>query len=230
MADDARDERIAQALEVERLDELTRRRLVAGAMAAAAPASAPRNPARWFAAAAAILVIALGVVALVALPGNDDADRPSAAAPAASPPRDHAPLTQSAAPSADRSSPSSAANDARPGATSGEVPGGPDVASFAGDFGDLAKAANRRRLLAAVFPDAETRAAASDADPAAAADAAAALAALPCAATLPDGTVTATATGRFGDREAVVVVTRGADGTLRVDAVLADPCEVRPLG
>ena len=55
------------------------------------------------------------------------------------------------------------------------------------------------------------------------------LRALRCAAQLPDGTIVAIGTGRFGTREAIVVATMLADGTTSLDAVVTDPCKVRPL-
>ena len=56
-----------------------------------------------------------------------------------------------------------------------------------------------------------------------------ALRALACAGELPDGTIVAIGTGHFGARDAIVVETSLPDGTTSLDAVVAHPCEVRPL-
>jgi len=55
------------------------------------------------------------------------------------------------------------------------------------------------------------------------------LRALSCAAQLPEGTIIAIGTGRFGTRDAIVVQTTLADGTNSLDAVVVQPCKVRPL-
>jgi hypothetical protein len=47
---------------------------------------------------------------------------------------------------------------------------------------------------------------------------------------LPTGTIVAVGTARFGTRDAIIVQTKQPDGTTSLDAVLDDPCEVRPLG
>src|SRR5262249_38315256 len=73
--DDQRDERIATWLEAEPLDELTRRRLVAGAMQATAeaPSSAPSRRAwRWIATAAVIVVVLVGALAVFTARGGDE--------------------------------------------------------------------------------------------------------------------------------------------------------------
>ncbi len=49
------------------------------------------------------------------------------------------------------------------------------------------------------------------------------------ASRLPDGTVTALATGSLDGRHTLVVLTTLPDGSRSVDALLGPPCEVRPL-
>ena len=50
-----------------------------------------------------------------------------------------------------------------------------------------------------------------------------------CRDQLPAGTVTAVGSGTLDGRRALVVLTDDGDGSRSIDAVLADPCEVRPL-
>ncbi|HEY7107030.1 MAG TPA: hypothetical protein VH986_11550 [Acidimicrobiia bacterium] len=205
--DDARDERMHELLEVEPLDELTRRRLVTTAVRASAP---PARSRRWIAVAAVVaaLVVAGGVT-LIALGGGGDSSAPTAL-------------------------------NGRPGNTSAAAPEHAPAAAVpadAGDFGDLAVADNlarARRELGAVSsfdhaPAAADRAGSASASASDGASLAARLGALSCAAELPEGTVVALGTGTFGRRAAIVVATDRPDGTRSVDAVLSDPCEVRPL-
>jgi hypothetical protein len=218
--DDARDEppdgsmpeRLEGLLDVEPLDEVTRRRLVTTAVRASA---APERSHRWVAAAAAVVALAVGGgVALVATSGDDttaptalDEQRSKAAPPNTTPPAAgaNAPTSEAATP------------------------------TDAGDFGDLSDASNRARARAALGTGSgrqQTGGAASGAADAAAATAssyAARLDRFPCAGELSEGTVVATGTGRFGNREAVVVAIERPDGTRTIEAVVDDPCEVRPL-
>jgi hypothetical protein len=93
--------------------------------------------------------------------------------------------------------------------------------------GDLAVAANLDRLRrSTVGPEFN---AAGGEDVSNAASLVTRLQALDCAAQLPAGTIVAIGTGRFGSRDALVVVTTLADGTTSLNAVLTHPCEVRPL-
>jgi hypothetical protein len=205
--DDARDERLHELLEVEPLDELTRRRLVTAALRESAPASRSR---RWVAVAAIVVALVIaGGIALIATRGSND-NAPTAL-------KDQGGRTGAAA-------------------APGRAPEGATPPVDAGDFGDLAVAANLARARAAL--DTAPSAGATSADraqsttaggPTRGAALAARLAALSCAGELPKGTVTAVGTGTFGSRAAIVVAKDLPDGTRSADAVLSDPCEVRPL-
>jgi hypothetical protein len=73
---DARDDDVATWLAVEPLDEVTRRRLVAGALreapAAPRPERQPSRAWRWIAAAAAVVVLGVGALAVVTAEGGHD--------------------------------------------------------------------------------------------------------------------------------------------------------------
>ena len=225
--DDARDERLGRLLEVEPLDEVARRRLVNTAMRSAAPPARRRlavpGGTRVVAAAAVVAIVVAGV-GFLALRGNDSTApsarpaRPQATTPVAGSSAKAAPTTQAGASdsTADRSE-SSGAN-----ATSGAAPPG-----ALGDVGDLDVAENLDRLRASTAASAfSTRGGEQVSNTASLVTR---LRALDCAAQLPTGTVLAIGTGRFGTRDALVVVTALADGTTSLDAVLVHPCEVRPL-
>src|SRR4029077_20845956 len=77
MADDERSAEIAGGLEVEPLDDVTRRRLVSSALreTETADAPAPGRPSRtwrWIAAAAALVIVAVGTLAVVSANGGHD--------------------------------------------------------------------------------------------------------------------------------------------------------------
>ena len=201
--DDARDERIGAWLEVEPLDEVTRRRLVSTALASTGtPERRPSYTARWIAVAASIVVVLVAAVALLTAPGGHDEQQ--ASTPVGTPEREQ----KSAGAAADSAAPQAAT-----------------VAPVElGDFGDLDVAANLDRLRAALEAGGSNAGAPSAAD-----SAGRALDDLPCRDDLPAGAVTASATGTLDGRRAVVVLTTRSDGTRSIDAVLAEPCEVRPL-
>jgi hypothetical protein len=136
--EDARDEQLAATLAVPPLDDVTRRRLVRGALDAlddsdgTEVAEPPRERRSWAPLAAAAVVILLVVVGIVALgsAGNDstnntaarNAERePTAGTPAAGTP--------------------SAAADSSSGAAASLVPGTVDL----GDLGDLSSSAARQQ-------------------------------------------------------------------------------------
>jgi hypothetical protein len=209
--DDARDERptgptpeqVRGLLDVEPLDELTRRRLVTTAVRAAAPS----RSSRWIAAAAVVVALVVGGVVALLATGGDDTSAPTAL--------DQKSATPNTTPPA-ASPPSSATEAVTP--------------TDAGDFGDLSDARNLARARAALGGSAfESTGAADSASPAAGAVAARGLDTFACADELADGTVVAIGTGRFGERDAVVVAIERPDGTRTIEAVVADPCEVRPL-
>jgi len=214
--DDARDERLGVWLEVEPLDEVTRRRLVSRALASTAlastsvPSTRPSHAARWIAVAASIVVILVAAVALLTAPGGND--EPQASTPARTPELEQ----KSAGAEADSAAPQAAAPNSD-GTASVDV----------GDFGDLDIPANLARLRTAL--EAGTATSSSATTPSGAAERSAPLDAFPCRDQLPSGTVTTSATGTLDGRRAVVVLTTLPDGNRSIDAVLASPCEVRPL-
>src|SRR5436190_669551 len=171
MADngDARDERLAGLLDVEPLDDLTRRRLVSTALRTSAPAARGSGAvrSRRLVAAAAIvgLVCAAGVGYLLAR-GDGSSTTTTA--------------------SRDRAAPTSPPTSASRSATGGESLSPSAAAPTAGG----AQAAPKTFGVGAGTP--------RDA-------------------------------GDFGTRDAIVVETERPDGTRSIDAVVAHPCEVRPL-
>ena len=207
--DDPRDERLGAWLEIAPLDEVTRRRLVSTAVAAAAAdRRAPLHAARWIAAAAAIVVsLVVGLALLTAHGGHDE---PRASTLTHTP----APSGQSGAAPAPAAG---AADSVRPEATAA-----PPVE--VGDFGDLSVADNLTRLRAALESASAPGTSASGT-----ARASSELEASPCRRQLPNGTVTAVATGTLDGRHAVVVLTTLPDGNRSVDGCSSAPCEVRPL-
>jgi hypothetical protein len=225
--DDRRDERIGAWLETEPLDDVTRRRLVSTAVRDLETAGAvpereagrgghrPSLALRWIATAAALVALLVGGLALLTARGGND--EPRASAPAHTPDgaggsaRSSGGLAEAAAPDAAKAAPV-------------------DV----GDFGDLSRATNLARLRTALerglapaaAPDPTSGGSAADSQTTAGGSTFSTLA---CRDRLPAGTVTAVARGTLDGRPATVVLTALPDGNRSVDAVLTDPCEVRPL-
>jgi hypothetical protein len=220
--DDQRDERVAEWLEPEPLDEVTRRRLVATAMQAREPepattstpaaAAASSRAWRWIATAAAIVVLLVGALALFTAQGGNEETALDEARTTLAPANGKA---------------EQAAPNAAPGTASAPVE--------VGDFGDLSDAANLRRLRTALEQrrtsagESGSAADGSALSPDAQASTLSSLATLPCRDGLPTGTVTAVGSGTLDGRRAVVVLTDLGNGEQSIDAVLGDPCEVRPL-
>jgi len=203
--DDQRDERIATWLEPEPLDELTRRRLVAGAMQASsreAPSSGgSRRAWRWIATAAVIVVVLVGALAVfTAQSGNESQLSDARKQPGQS--RDQ---TQQSSPAL--------------GAASSPI----DV----GGFGNLDVPANLRRLRTALAHP--RRAAVVPSNGGEAGSPSNELSTAACRDQLPAGTIIAVGSGTLDGRRALVVLTDRGDGSRSIDAVVADPCEVRPL-
>ena len=228
--DDLRDERIGAWLETEPLDEVTRRRLVSTAMrerdtAAPVPEGDDRRSSltlRWIATAAVIVALLVGALALFTARGGND--EPQAAAPVHTP----------------DGAGGSARTSGGPEAATAEPASGKAAPVDVGDFGDLSRASNLARLRTALERGLAPTAAAAPPAPTsptsvgAAADSQAPAAGstfstLACRDHLPAGTVTAVARGTLDGRPATVVLTVLPDGNRSVDAVLTDPCEVRPL-
>jgi hypothetical protein len=228
MADDRtdpRDEALARALAVEPLDELTRRRLVSGALAAtpvgASGASDAGSVQRGTGrarilgvAAATVAFVVLGVAAL-ALPRNDTTDvagrvpqsRTDQAASAPEPAATKAPTAESATPSAAGSTGSSTAADSARAVTAL-----PDL----GRLGEVGTVGSRERVVATAAPIVDGVAPRRWAF---------------TFQTCPPHTVDAVATGLGSiDGDPVfVVVSRRDDGSLRVRAIDGTSCAVRSL-
>jgi hypothetical protein len=214
-ARDERDEHLAALLAVEPLDDVTRRRLVNTAM----QSTRTHHARRLVAVAAAIFVVLVAGAVVVGLRTTGSSTKTAARAP-------------------------SAAGTGTPQKGNGEPALAPAIAD-AGDFGDLGVAANRSQLFAR-YP-ASTGAATASAVPAPSAGSSnfsssagspltadtdaltARLHALSCRDELPAGTVVALGTGQLNGKNAIVVVTRAADGSYSFHAVTASPCTVTVL-
>jgi hypothetical protein len=203
---DARDERVAGWLEVEPLDDVTRRRLVANAVAQSETSATAARSSRvwaWVAAAAAVVVVLVVGLAVLSSNGGDDSevatrnDRSVLSPKAVEPTRDAGDFGDLDDPTnlaALRAALEQTANGsaAPPGAAAGQVPSGD---------------------LSASAPTADAEAALRV-----------------CGLTVPDGaTAVAQATGTIDGRRATVVLVEAAEGTRTLDAVLESPCETRHL-
>ncbi len=204
---DARDPEVGAWLDVEALDDVTRRRLVTTALRESAPPEVAPRPSRawrWIAAAAAVVVVAIGTLAVVTAEGGNDEQQ----------------ATRTERSSVD-------AGAAAPKAASAPV--------VVGDFGDLDRADNLERLRRALTSsEPSDGSAVSHSEAQSTAGAFDDRGATPpltssCRGELPAGTVVAEGTGTLDGRQALVVLTLVGDGTHSLDAVLADPCEVRHL-
>ncbi len=213
---DERDERVGALLEVEPLDEATRHRLVSTAM----NATGPSRTIRWVAVAAAaaivLMVIGFAVVSRSGGDGGQTASRaPSEAAlgvPSAGSGLD--------GPRAAAGSAGATAQVPNPGPTT--APGVKTAPIDVGEFGNLDDPANLARLRAALRSPVASPTANRATDTAA-------LASSRCRGSLPKGTISAVATGTIEGRSAIVVLTTTTGDERSIDAVLTDPCEVRPL-
>jgi hypothetical protein len=223
---DVRDEALARALEVETLDELTRRRLVSGALAATAEAAGKAAPpaqgtarARVFGiAAAAVAFVVLGVAALT-LPGGDTGEVASRASQPRSEKSAPAPTTTSAGAAGSAFTPSAAApNTAGSDATAasaGEPAPIHGVATL-GDLGELSAPGTRSRVLAVAQPVAagqqpSTRPVSFQGCPER------------------DVTAVTAGVGTLHGAPALVVVSRRADDTLQVRVLDSSTCKLRSL-
>jgi hypothetical protein len=219
MTDDgARDERLAGLLEVEPLDELTRRRLVSTALRASSPPA--RRTSRLVAAVAAATVVVAGGIGLLVV--NDDgggvptADRSREAQQPLDKSAEAAPTPSSAAPS----------TSVVGGATAQSAIAVRDV----GELGNLADPAELDRARAALAPAVATTFGGADTrEPSRASSLVSRARAASCARGLSSGTIVAVGTGTFDGRDAIVVATELDDGTQVIEAVVLDPCEIRPL-
>ena len=199
--DDARDEGLGRLLEVEGLDEVARRRLVSTAMRSAGAPARTRSgmPAggRFVAAASVVVILVVGL-GYLAFRGDDGT------APSASSQRPLATTTPVAESSPPEEPTAQADADARAGSEASNLPKTtPGGAHQLGDVGDLEVAANLVRLRTSIT-GAFTAAGGQASDTTSLFGR---LQVLRCADQLPEGTIFAIGTGRFGTRDAIVVAT-----------------------
>jgi hypothetical protein len=205
MADDDRSPDVAAWLDVEPLDDVTRRRLVSTALRESddgtAPADArPPRTWRWLAAAAVIVIVLVGGLAIVTSDGGNDTPTASR--------RDRATALA-------------------PEELGKSIAAAPDV----GDFGDLDDAANLAALRAAIGHPASGQAAPQAASGVGSDTASAAP--LPSVAGCVRGvagTVVAQASGTIDGHPVTVLLVEGADGTRSIQALFQDSCTGRDLG
>jgi hypothetical protein len=203
MADDERSPEIAGWLEVEPLDDVTRRRLVSSALreTETADASAPARPSRtwrWIAAAAALVIVAVGTLAVVSANGGHDENQ-QATGKSLSP---------------------------------GGLKVAHDVGNF-GDLDKSANLTRLRTALGSATAAPSAAAPTESADASAQSRESGAAADRPldlCGSVFPGGTVLALGSGTIDGRHASVFLVQQADGSRSLEAVLDDPCETRHLG
>jgi hypothetical protein len=210
---DARDRELAAALAVTPLDEVTRRRLVAGALAATTDvpgAGAPSAPSRrsWIplvAAAVVILAVVVGVFALAG-GGNDTSD------------------TATRKDATTRTDQRAAAE--APESAAGSVAVG--VADY-GDLGNLSRAAARRRAREELAKAPDAAAAGSAASPNTE-QLLQAVAHAPCAEGVRSaGDLVGVASATFHGHDAVVVVVLTPSGARTGYLLVPDPCSAITL-
>jgi hypothetical protein len=208
MADDDRaddfDGRRASRLEVEPLDDVTRRRLVATALRASeARPSRPSRAWRWLAAAAVVLVVAgVGFAVLRSGSGSDDQTASRSEAVSLAP---------------------EATAAARQVGDYGDLDDAANLAALRAALDDESAGASTAAPRAA-----GDSAQAAGASPAAGSTATTAPASL-CGLVDHGGTIVALGTGTIDGRRATVALVEGADGTRTFEAVLESPCEIRAL-
>jgi hypothetical protein len=206
---DARDPQVARWLEVEPLDDVTRRRLVSGALRESTPGEhptprrVPQHLWRWIAAAAVVVVLVVGV-ALLGTGGGGDTTQASRDR-AVGAPGAHAP-TRDVGDFGDLAQPTNLA--ALRAALAGTSAAGAAAPSSASSFGSSDASTSPRS------GNAQSQGAGSRV--------------LLCGAS-PDGTIVAQGTGTLGGRHATVLLVETPAGTKTYQLVLEDPCEVRDL-
>jgi hypothetical protein len=209
MADDERSSEIAGWLEVAPLDDVARRRLVSSALRETENAENPDAPVparpsrtwRWIAAAAALVIVAFGTLAVVTANGGHDEQQQAAGDRSTA----LAPKSVSAAPNL------------------GDFGDLDDPANLA-----ALRAALTSNSFAASSATPEAAGDAPTSAQGATADNGAPLSL--CGAIVPEGgSILAQASGTIDGRHATVVLIEHADGTRSSDAVLEDPCELRHL-
>lgn len=216
MADDRRDDRLAELLGVEPLDELTRRRLVSRALEEVPPQHRRRDPWRLLAAAAAVVIVLLGGLAWLVTRADTGGSGSERAA------------SEALADDASRSTVAPAAPDAAAGGDGAPLARVADV----GDVGDVSAPGSRRRVLDALDDLTSTDFSTGPGDASANRDAettSSAFAVLTCPELATVGTPVGYASGSLDDRPVVVVVLERPDGSRAVRAVPDGTCEVREL-
>lgn len=205
MADEPRDRQVADWLEVDPLDDVTRRRLVSTALRESdAPAKRPPSRAwRWIAAAAAVVLV--GGITLAVVTSNGGNDEQQASTPVNTPKASDSLTPQSERQTAER---------------------------YVGDFGDLDDPANLAKLRSALRSS--TDSSLSEQAPSAAAGRAndvsgSARAPCPLGTTPPSDTPVASGSGTLAGRRATVILFEATDGSRSYGALLEDPCEFREL-
>lgn len=197
---DARDPQVATWLEVEPLDDVTRRRLVSTALreGAAPEAPAPARPSkawRWIAAAAVIVVVLVaGLALLTANGGHDERQATRRTAAEATPKATEGPRDVGDFGDLDQAANLQALRDALSGSEGTRlgapaVPA-PQAATDAAGSGSFSTSGCSRGVL---------------------------------------GTVLAQGTGTLDGRAVTVVLSRAADGKRSLDAFFRDSCEIRHL-
>jgi hypothetical protein len=220
----ARDEALAARLAVPPLDDLTRRRLVRGALTAAPAAGPGRRVPWWTVAAAAVLVaVAVTAAALAVGGGSGSGDRPTAAAPKTAP---------ETPPKTEAEGGSGSAASAPPSADQRlAVPSAPQSGAGAGSLGDLGEVANRDTLRTRVTAAQRSFSADRGADGTGSASTGVA-GTVPCATALAAaqpglGPPLASGTATFHGAPATVVTTRNRAGDLVAVVVVDAGCEVK---
>jgi hypothetical protein len=203
------------ATPVEPVDELARSRAVRAALAAAAPAVAPRRVPAWLAPAAAVIVVLAGVGLFVAVlaGGSDDADE--AATSGADTATEATALAEGGGESFQES-----AGDAAGGAGS-EAPAAAMLADDLGAFDEPPQLAEALRARLAAAPRADDDAAAARR---------AELDAAGCTGAFEASTVLDVARATLNGRPVLVVVLERADGRLGYAAVAEPTCETLAAG
>ncbi|HEY3669294.1 MAG TPA: hypothetical protein VGN51_00025 [Acidimicrobiia bacterium] len=214
MADDERspegpDPQVGAWLEVEPLDEVARRRLVSTAMSETGMPETgmpetrrPPRTWRWIAAAAAVVVVAVGTVAVVTANGGHDE------------------------PQATRERSTALA----PKALEQELAAAPDVGDF-GDLDDAKNLAALRTALGESFASsaAAPQVAAGTASDSSRSGTATPTSGNGCVRGV-IGTVVAQGSGTIDGRPVTVLLIEGADGARSLGAMFLDSCGIRDLG
>jgi hypothetical protein len=229
---DARDDVLAAQLAVPALDEVTRRRLVRGALDAAPPVEAPaagrgRGRGRWLAAAAAAVAVA-GLVTAVVLAGGGSGDHPTAARTPASTSSPSLPGTDAQGGATDRAATPTTQSLAPPAGGSARSPG--DLGPL-GEVADPATLRDRVEAARTTFSDSNQAFGSSLPEAAPKILPATPSTTIPCAAALTAArpgldTVEAVGTATFHGKPATVVVATTRTGRTVAVVIVDSGCAV----